>query len=250
MIPEIKYKDASFYRIVEMDLNILSAEWDNFTYFTNDICFVEHIKEGRSEPYDGGYFSQLNIVRRYVHQYPTRNRVMIDVGAHIGTTMLPYSRIFKEVYGFEPNQESYELCLKNIIYNNVNNCYIENCAILDRNTRGISIQHHPCNTGCFYFKEDTSNNDSIPTKILDQDSRLVDVDFIKVDTEGAEWYVLMGAIEIIKKYKPLIQAEINGLSQQNFGISESNLIDFLSEHGYTRISGTDFFNHKDYPFNN
>jgi FkbM family methyltransferase len=225
----------------------MSATWDNFTYFTNDTAFLQSISYGKSEPYDGGYNSQLNIVKRFVSKYPERSRVMIDVGAHIGTTMLPYSRIFKSVYGFEPNRESYDFCVINIEYNSVKNCYVENCAIMNKKIKGKSVQHNNCNTGCFYFVEDENDN-GVATKILDEDERLTEVDFIKIDTEGAELSVISSALNIIKKWKPLIQAEINGLSEKNFNIPKENLIETLTNLGYVNISNTDFFYHKDYVF--
>lgn len=229
----------------------MSAEWDNLIYYTDDIRFITEISNGNSEPYEGGsYNSHLNVVKRYVKKYPSRTRVMLDVGAHIGTTMLPYSRIFSKVYGFEPNRESYELCLKNIKSNNVEHCYVENCAILNRKTIGITMPHSEYNSGCFYFKEDITNGDSVPTKILDEDERFVDVDFIKIDTEGAELYVIQSAINIITKYKPLIQAEMNGLCEKNFEIPTSTLLDLMTNLGYINIPGTDFFYHNEYQFDN
>lgn len=238
----------------------MSASWDGFTYFTNDPAFIDSIQSGKSEPYDGGYrYSnsgsqydkynvQIDVVKRYIEKYPGRNRVMVDIGAHIGTTMLPYSRIFSSVYGFEPNKESYELCVKNIKHNNSTNCFIENVAISNKRTTGIPVQHSYCNTGCFYFKEDNTSENTIATKILDEDTRMIDVDFIKIDTEGAEYYVILGALTIIKTYKPLIQAEMNGLSERNFGIPQTMLLDFMNQLGYSNIHGTDFFYHKDYIF--
>lgn len=238
------------FKSTNINRNIMSAEWDNFTYFTNDNEFIINIKNGTSEPYYGGHTnSQLNIVKRYISKYPLRNRVMIDVGAHIGTTMLPYSRLFSRVYGFEPNKESFDLCLKNIEYNNVTNCSVENCAVLNKKIVGGPVQHNTCNSGCFYFKEDTTGIAGIPSKILDEDDRLINVDFIKIDTEGAEYYVILGALDIIKKYKPLIQAEMNGLCEQNFGIPLFLVIDLLKSLGYQNIIGTDFFCHNEYVFN-
>lgn len=241
-----QFKDIN--RDINRDINTMSTSWDDFTFFTNDNDFLHHIGQGKSEPYDGGYNSQLNIVKRYVSAYPVRTRTMLDVGAHIGTTMLPYSRLFKTVYGFEPNKESYDFCVKNIEHNNVQNCFVENCAVLNRKTIGIPVQHNTCNTGCFYFKEDSTNINGIPSKVLDEDMRLNDVDFIKIDTEGAEYYVILGAIEIIKKYKPLIQAEVNGLSERNFGIPKMILIELLTSLGYQNLAGTDFFIHNEFKF--
>jgi FkbM family methyltransferase len=227
----------------------MSATWDNFTYFTNDNEFIKSIEAGKSEPYDDGHNkSQLELVKRYLAKYPTRNRVMLDIGAHIGSTMLPYSRLFQQVYGFEPNRESYNFCIKNIYHNNVTNCWVENCFVLDRKTLGVPVQHNTINTGCFYFKEDKNAESPIPSKVLDEDSRYSNIDFIKIDTEGAEWYVLNGAINLIQKWKPLIQAEINGLSEQNFGISRESLLNLFDSLDYQQIPETDFFCHKDYLF--
>jgi hypothetical protein len=54
-------------------------------------------------------------------------------------------------------------------------------------------------------------------------------------------YVLKGAINIIKNYKPLIQIELNGLSETNFGIKSEDTINFLQQLGYKRIGNTEFF---------
>jgi len=220
-----------------------SAEWDNFTYFTNDNDFLKHIRIGQSEPYASG--KQLDTIKIYTSTYPDRKRNMIDVGAHIGTTMLPYSRIFNNVYGFEPNTESYNFCVKNIAHNNVKNCVVEHCAILDKRVVGRTLYHNTCNTGCIYFKEDTTGD--IQTKILDEDPRLIDIDFIKIDTEGAELLVIKSAINIIKTYKPFIQAEMNGLAEKNFNLSTKELLELLGNLGYKNIPNTDFFMHNEYP---
>lgn len=224
----------------------MSAEWDNFIYFTNDYSFIYHINKGISEPYSGGvYNSGINIVKRFLNKYPERNRVMLDVGAHIGTTMLPYSRLFSQVYGFEPHKENYEFCVKNINYNKVKNCIVENCAILNKKTFGTSKQHNNCNSGCFYFEE---NETGIESKVLDEDERFKNIDFIKIDTEGAEYFVILGALNIIKTYKPLLQVEKNGLCEKNFNIQTSQLLELLDSLNYVNIEGTEFFYNKDYPF--
>lgn len=225
------------------------AEWDGFRYYTDDKSFIDSIKFGKCEPYDHGENSQLNLVKKYLKKYNERNRTMLDIGAHIGSTMLPYSKLFSNVIGFEPNKKNYNFCVKNLEFNKATNCSIENCAIFNRKFTGTTVQHNNCNSGCFYFKENTNNIDEIiETKILDDDEKINNVDFIKIDTEGAEYFVILGALEIIKKYKPLIQAEINGLCQKNFNISEETLLKLLKSLNYKRIEKTDFFYHIDYDF--
>jgi len=220
-----------------------SATWDGFTYFTNDPAFLINIGQGTSEPY--GSRPNLDIVKQYVNAYPHRVRTMIDVGAHIGTTALPYSRIFQHVIGYEPTKENYNFCVQNIAHNGVTNVRVENCAILDRHIQGTPTYHNTDNTGCIFFKEDTTG--TITTKILDEEG-LSEVDFIKIDTEGAEVFVLRSALQLITTWKPLIQVEQCGLSEKNFGVSASSLLELLGSLGYRNLEGTDFFIHSEFPF--
>ena len=214
---------------------MLSASYDGINYFTDDSSFQWYINNGKAEPHGGGY---LNYVKNYIQRNPTKNRTYIDVGACQGTTMLPYSRLFERVFGYEPNKKNYDLCLKNLKLNNSQNCVVKNNAVMDKIINGITIKHAGGNSGCYYFKEDSSSN--INSIILDEE-QIEDVDFIKIDTEGSELYVLRGAKNLIIKYKPLIQVELIGLSERHFGIKAEDTMNFLFDIGYKRIDNTEFF---------
>jgi len=218
---------------------MLTAKYDGISYYTNDPAFQWHINNGRCEPYGGG---QLDFVKKYLEKFPLKNRTCIDIGAHQGTTMLPYSKLFKNVFGYEPNKTSFDICLKNLELNSSKNCSVKNNAVLDRIITGVSIMHAGGNSGCYYFKEDASS--SVSSIILDKEN-IVDVDFMKIDTEGSELYVLKGAKELITKYKPLLQVELIGLSERHFGIKSSETIDFLDKIGYKQMDNTEFFQHLD-----
>lgn len=66
------------------------AEYDGFQFYTNDALFQHTIQTGTTEPFG----KILNIVNKYLQQFPDRNRTYIDIGAHIGTTIMPYSRLY------------------------------------------------------------------------------------------------------------------------------------------------------------
>ena len=55
------------------------------------------------------------------------------------------------------------------------------------------------------------------------------VDFLKIDTEGAELEVLKGGIETIKKYKPKLLLELHLFKDRNMS---KKLEDFLGPLGY------------------
>jgi FkbM family methyltransferase len=204
----------------------LKASFDGFTYFTNDPSFAWHINNGKSEPYTP---DEKSIVERFLFLFPERNRTYIDVGAHIGTTVLPYSRLFKTVYAFEPNSESYNLLEQNVKLNNINNVIMKNVGISNKNTNGELIKHGD-NSGCYYFKENTEG--TVKSIILDE-QLISDVDFIKVDTEGSELLVLQSAEELLKKYKPLIHVEVNGHSEKFFNIKKNELHNYLVSLGFS-----------------
>ena len=204
----------------------LLATHDGLSFLTDDMSFIRHINKGKSEPYTG----DLDLVKKYLQEYPERNRTYVDVGGHIGTTIIPYSRLFSSVYGYEPNKKSFSFLKYNIEINKITNAVVNNTAVLNRKFTGTIKQHNKNNSGCYYFEEDKLGE--IEAITLDSQN-LKDVDFLKVDTEGSELLVLQGAGEILKQDKPLVLIEINGMSEQNFGIKSKDVYDYLQKFGYT-----------------
>ena len=202
------------------------ASYDNFVYKTDDPVFEYHINRGLSEPYP----RELAIVKRYLSQFPDKNNVCIDVGGHIGTTSFPYSRLYKSVIAFEPNPKSYDFFVENVKLNQVKNVEVVNKGVYNKTMKCIVKQHSGANSGCFCIEESENGID-----VVKLDDHYLDhpIDFIKIDTEGSELYVLEGSVEIIKRYKPLIQVETNECCQTNFGYSKQNIYDFLYQHGYS-----------------
>jgi len=205
----------------------MKASWDGFTYSLDDPVFEWHINNGRSEPYP----RELDIVKRYLARYPSSNNICIDVGGHIGTTSLPYSRMFSRVIAFEPNMKSYNFFCENIQLNNCKNIQLFNKGVYNK-TANCKVVKHGDNSGCYYIKECDKDESSIEVIRLDDLEYESPVDFIKIDTEGSELYVLEGASEIISRYKPLIQVETNECSSKYFGYNKSNIYEFLYSRGY------------------
>jgi len=206
------------------------VEYDNFRFYTDDPIFQDSISKGYTDPFP----IHLDIVKRYLRLFPHKKRIYIDIGAHIGTTIIPYSCLFDNVVGYEANPKTYEILLKNIKLNGLNNSTkIFNFGLFNEECRGDILQHGVGNSGCYYFKK--RENGSVLCKKLDIECKrknIENVDFIKINTEGSELLVLQGARETIIRDKPLIQFKTNSTSMDLFHIENKETIRFLSDLGY------------------
>lgn len=213
------------------------SEYDNFKYLHNDFIFHDSITKGHSEPYPCDY----EIVNRYVNMFPHKNRCYIDIGAHIGTTIMPFLKLYNTCIAYEPNKENYSFLSKNVDLNKDKllnkNIIINNIGLGEKNTIGKMIYHSGNNSGCYYFKEckdNDDNDDDVKCIRLDDDINIYDrndIDFIKIDTEGFELSILKGSKNTIIKNKPLIQVESNGLSQKHYNISTNDIYSYLYDLG-------------------
>jgi hypothetical protein len=75
----------------------------------------------------------------------------------------------------------------------------------------------------------------INTTTLDIFFNNIPIHFIKIDTEGYEYFILKGAVEVIKKYKPLIQLEWNTTNMKQCNIDENMMRKLIEELGYKQI---------------
>jgi len=82
------------------------------------------------------------------------------------------------------------------------------------------------------IKQVKVNTTTLDKFFFDKD---ISVDFIKIDTEGYEYFILKGAINTIKKYKPTIQLEWNKTNMNQCGITEDMLNKLLEEIDYKEI---------------
>lgn len=69
--------------------------------------------------------------------------------------------------------------------------------------------------------------------VIDKDTR---IDFIKIDVEGAELGVLKGALELIRKYKPVIVFECGLGASEYYGTKPADIYSFFSNAAGLHIS--------------
>lgn len=221
----------------------VEVQYDGYVYETDDPVFASSIETGQSDPYP----ADLEIVRRYLTMFPHKNRTCIDIGAQIGTTLMPYSKMFQRLVGFDPNPHNFKFLETNIAKNGLQErTTLRNCGIYSVQARG-SIRRHGDNSASYHFvpsflgdKDNATNEAEIRCHTLDNECRdlgvLDSVDFLKIDTAGCELFCLQGAETVLRASKPLVQIEYNGLSDALYGISLGDIMDFMKYMGYLPFS--------------
>lgn len=130
------------------------------------------------------------------------DEVFIDVGAYIGDTVGYFIKEckgdFKKIFCFEPDKSNFEILVNNAnVVKYKNKIITENAGVSDKD--GIAKFNAEKEYSSYI-----SNNGVEEIKIYSLDAYLKNIKptFIKVDVEGAEYEVIKGSEELIKKYKP------------------------------------------------
>lgn len=128
------------------------------------------------------------------------NDVFLDIGAHVGYYSLMASKILTKgkVYSFEPYVNTYELLMENVDINQCKNVTTYCMGVSDKNE--ISKLHiDEANKGnCSLYHQKDCDNITIETITIDSMFRGKKVDFVKIDTQGAEINVLLGMKKTIE----------------------------------------------------
>ncbi len=154
--------------------------------------------------------------------------IICDIGANIGNHTLYFSKKMKvkQIYSFEPVEETYSILMRNIEVNESDNVITYNCALGEKQGTGHVLVRDENNMGANSIVYDEGGH--ILIRALDDINIEDKVDFIKVDVEGFEKNVIKGGIEFLRKNRPIIYIEI---FDENY--EEVNQI--LAEIGYTQI---------------
>jgi FkbM family methyltransferase len=141
---------------------------------------------------------------------------VMDIGAHIGY----YSLLFAKqvgpagrVFAFEPLAENFALLQKNVKLNNLKNVQLLSQAVFSRRTR-ITInvpdeQLHP-GSGSLYNARGVRQYDVDAISVDDFcEESGIRPHILKMDVEGAENDVLIGAEKTVARYRPKLLIELH-----------------------------------------
>ena len=164
--------------------------------------------------------------------------VYIDIGAHTGIYTLSALKANPEnrVIAFEPFVLNFHRIITNLRLNNYDNNSVSlfNAAVTNENK---IIKFEVITPWSYLSKGGKISNQGVDTKAIKLDSLKISksnlkINAIKIDTEGEDLNVLLGAKNIISNHKPKIIVE----TRQN---NVQEIISFLSDLGYNKIYDED-----------
>lgn len=155
-------------------------------------------------------------------------RVAVDVGAHVGLWSMHLAKRFSMVHSYEPVAAHRECFLRNCA-DVSENIHLHACALGDKEG-SVRIHTAPTSSGDSWV----AGEGDIPLRLLDanlEKHKVAHVDFIKIDCEGYELFVLRGAERTLRRDKPCIIVEQKRNHGSRFQIGDTDALTYLKSLG-------------------
>jgi FkbM family methyltransferase len=168
---------------------------------------------------------------------------VLDVGAHHGLYTLLMSKKVGElgrVVAFEPSPRELRRLRRHVQLNRCRNVMIEPFALADVDSEAdffvVDGVQDWCNSLRPPAVDESTSTVRVEVRRLDdvlEKPGIVDVDFIKLDVEGAELSFLRGAERVLSRGKrPVILAEVQDIRTRPWGYAAREIIEFLVRADY------------------
>jgi FkbM family methyltransferase len=170
-------------------------------------------------------------------------RVALDVGSHIGMWSMQLLRHgFQHIHAFDPDPEKAECYQRNLEVHtpdlaggptNVGFRHVTRYAFgLGERQERVSLIHKGDTSLKTHVRPDPAG--SLEIRPLDDLLSLFDaVDFIKIDVEGFELFVVRGGERTIRTHKPVIVVEQKKeVATKRYGVGDQDAIRLLESWGY------------------
>lgn len=161
---------------------------------------------------------------------------VIDIGAYIGdhtTAYLNKTGTSGKVYAFEPNPVAYE-CLKR----NCPQANSYNCAVGNSTQKNVDFNENPGNFGASFVRAEDQATNGTEVVSLDafvKQEKLARLNFVKIDVEGFEPFVIQGGASTLGTLKPVLCVEVVDGHLRRNGYTRNDLMQLICDLGYTYI---------------
>lgn len=143
----------------------------------------------------------------------------IDVGSWVGDSTIIIANRFKNVKVFEPSPNVLECCKENLKTRNITNCEFFDIGLSNVTGNQLLINKAKSFSGWISTVEPTnairSKALTVKTARLD-DFNFKDIDFIKIDVDSHEGFLIEGSLTFFKTNNPVIMIESKLKDQQRY----------------------------------
>lgn len=177
-----------------------------------------------------------------VSEYAKEKSVLVQAGGNCGYYVKKYAKIFNQVYTFEPDPLNFYCLNLNVTEPNVQKFQ----ACLGDEHKSVGLDNFRTDVGATHVK---GEGYSAVLKI--DDFCLPACDLIHLDIEGYELFALRGAINTIRKFKPVIAVEYYKAWAERYDYTLENLEAFFESIDYKffedvpNAQGDKIYKHKD-----
>ena len=198
-----------------------------------DTHFAEQLE--KNELVDGKGTYQLKKIKAALkHVDANRLGLAVDVGAHVGLWTRILAQHFLSVEAFEPVPEFIE-CWK---LNAPDNAKLHECA-LSIADGVLDMEVCEDNSGNSHVAAHTvapsGSHIQVPSRRLDAIEFESPIDFLKIDVEGWESYVVLGGLQTIKRDKPVIVIEQKPNNAERYNRTRTEALNMLLDAGYVQV---------------
>lgn len=164
---------------------------------------------------------------------------MVDVGAHFGTSLEPFARKGWQVYGFEPDPNNRSVLSERL--KDLSTVSIDNRAVTDVSGQRLEFYTSDVSTGISglsRFHESHRPTTTVTTVTLRdflKTKPVSDIDFLKIDTEGFDLFVLKGFDWDKDPHPKTIVCEFEDKKTLPLGYCVNEMCEYLKSKGYQLI---------------
>jgi len=172
-------------------------------------------------------------------------RKCVDVGSNNACNAVHYAERFSWVECFEPTHLAQQLWHRTVRDNSVTNVTLHTEAV-GEDSRTTEIIIHERNGGhnhlAHYDKNPRADRSRSSRQKQTVDQRTLDsygftdVDFVKIDVEGYELFVLKGAEQTVAQNRPLFQLEMVFEQCRKFDYTPDDIFDWFRSRDYRVVS--------------
>ena len=177
-----------------------------------------------------------------ISKFVDSHNVVVQAGGNVGFYVNKYAKIFKNVYTFEPDPINFYCLNLNCTSTNVHKfqaCLGDNHGCVNLFNTNETLGHGGSHV---------NGKGAIPTFKID-DLNLNECDLIHLDIEGYEKFAILGGINTIKMFKPVIVIEDYPRWKSRYNSSIEEIEKLLYEIGYVFVQRVPGDNDKIYKFN-